>query len=82
MKFSFLILFVCFACVQLCQAQDKLHVVLAGLSHDHVNGTLDKNKKGEIVIVGIVESDGQLCDKKKAAYQLPDSIFYKDLKDS
>lgn len=60
-------------------AQPKLHVVIAGLSHDHVNRILDKNKKGEIIITAIAEPDVQLRSKKQSAYQLPDSIFYNSL---
>src|SRR6202008_1100490 len=60
-------------------AQEKLRVVLAGLSHDHVNGILAKHKSGDALIVGIAEADQQLCERMKAKYQLPDSIFYKDL---
>lgn len=63
----------------LTNAQEKLHVIIAGLSHDHVNRILDKNKAGEIVIEGIVEKDQQLCDKKKDAWQLPGEIFFNDL---
>ena len=64
---------------QICFAQEKLHVVIVGLSHDHVNRMLDKNKAGEIIIVGIVEANKQLSNKKQTAYQLPDSIFYNNL---
>lgn len=60
-------------------AQEKLRIVLAGLSHDHVNGTLAKNKNGEAVVIGIAEADQQLCSRMKATYQLPDSIFYNTL---
>lgn len=77
-KIAFLLL--CFTYITVSvSAQEKLHVILAGLSHDHVNRILDKNKAGEIVIEGIVEKDQQLCDKKKDAWQLPGEIFFKDL---
>ncbi len=79
MKKNFAILFICFTCIQFCYAQEKLHVVIAGLSHDHVNRMLDKNKDGEIIIVGIIESDKQLSKKKQTAYQLPDSLFFNNL---
>lgn len=64
---------------QFCFAQDKLRVVIAGLSHDHVNGMLEKGKSGAVTIIGIAEPDEQLRNKKKADYQLPDSVFYKNL---
>lgn len=60
-------------------AQEKLQVVIAGLSHDHVNRILDKNKAGEIIITGIAEADKQLAAEKRSAWQLPDSIFYNSL---
>ncbi len=72
--------FFCFVLIQQATfSQQKLKVVLAGLSHDHVNRMLDKNKNGEIIIVGIAEPDDQLRNSKKAAYNLPDAIFYKNI---
>jgi predicted dehydrogenase len=74
------LLFCCFVLIQqLSFAQEKLKVVIAGLSHDHVNRMLDKNKTGEIIIVAIAEPDEQLRNNKKAAYQLPDDMFYKNI---
>jgi predicted dehydrogenase len=64
---------------QICFAQQKLKVVIAGLSHDHVNRMLDKGRSGDIIIIGIAETNQQLCSKKKTDYQLPDSLFYKNL---
>ncbi len=61
-------------------AQSKLKVVLAGLTHDHVNAILSKYENGEIDIIGIAEPDQQLCEKKKKDYPMPNSIFFKDLK--
>ncbi|MCW3118175.1 MAG: oxidoreductase domain protein [Chitinophagaceae bacterium] len=74
------ILLIYLACVQpFCFAQEKLRIVLAGLTHDHVNGILGKNQHGDAVIIGIAEADQQLCDRMKTKYQLPDSVFYRDL---
>ena len=61
------------------QAQKVLHVAVAGLAHDHVHGILNQYKKGEVIIVGIAESDRQLIQRYKKDYQLPDTIFYPDL---
>jgi predicted dehydrogenase len=80
MKNIKLLLFIFFICLQqLCFAQDKLRVVIVGLSHDHVNRMLDKNKTGDIIIIGIAEADEQLCSRKKTDYQLPDSVFYNNI---
>jgi predicted dehydrogenase len=69
-----------FVCIQsTCFAQEKLRVVIAGLSHDHVNGTLAKCISGKAVILGIAEPDEQLRNRMKTTYRLPDSVFYRDL---
>jgi predicted dehydrogenase len=60
-------------------AQEKLQVVIAGLSHDHVNRILEKNKAGEIVIIAIAEKNKELSTKKQTEYSLPDSIFFNTL---
>lgn len=79
MKCKIVCLFLILTSALTSMAQPKLHVVITGLSHDHVNRILDKNKTGEIIIAAIVETDKQLVIKKQAAYQLPDSIFYTTL---
>ena len=61
------------------QAQNILHVGIAGLAHDHVHGILNQYKKGEVIIIGIAEGDKQLVLRYKKSYQLPDSLFYPDL---
>jgi predicted dehydrogenase len=81
MKHKLFLTVICFICAyHICSAQSKLKVVLAGLSHDHVNAILSKYDNGQMDILGIAEPDLQLCEKKKKDYQLPDSIFFKDLK--
>jgi predicted dehydrogenase len=62
-----------------CQAQKTLQVAIAGLAHDHVRGILNQYKKGEVMIAGIAEGDEQLVNRYKKTYQLPDSLFYKNL---
>ncbi|MEO6719425.1 MAG: Gfo/Idh/MocA family oxidoreductase [Ferruginibacter sp.] len=58
-----------------------LKVAVAGLTHDHVNGLLGQYKRGEVLIVGIAETDQQLIDRHKKKSELPDSIFFKSLTD-
>lgn len=53
-----------------------LRVGVAGLSHDHVNGLLNQYKNGEVIIIGIAESDQQLVKRYQQKWNLPDSIFY------
>ncbi len=54
-----------------------LKVGVVGLSHDHAHSIMQQYKKGEVIIVGIVESDNKLIDRYKQRYQLSDSLFYK-----
>ena len=61
-------------------AQQLLRVVVVGLNHDHVHGVLNQFNKGQVKIVGIVEPDKQLQQKFSKLYQLPDSLFFSDLK--
>ena len=56
-----------------------LKVGIAGLSHDHVNGIMRQYKNGEVLIAGIAEADQPLVDRSRQRFQLPDSLFYKDL---
>jgi hypothetical protein len=36
-------------------------------------------KNGEVAIAGIAEADQALAERIKKKFQLPDSLFYKDL---
>ena len=72
--FSF---FLCLIC-SLANAQ-LLKVGVAGLSHDHANGLMNHYKRGEVILLGIAESDANLVARYKSKFQLPDSIFYKDI---
>lgn len=60
-------------------AQSPLKIALAGLSHDHVHGALQAHRNNKVNIIGIAESDPKLVQRYKERYQLPDSVFYKDL---
>jgi predicted dehydrogenase len=57
-----------------------LKLGVAGLSHDHVHNILNDYKAGKVVIVGIAEADKQLRARYQAQYQLPDSLFFDDLR--
>jgi predicted dehydrogenase len=61
------------------QAEKPLKVAVAGLSHDHVTGLLERYKNGEVVIVGIAESDTNLIRRYQERYELPATLFYKTL---
>jgi predicted dehydrogenase len=61
-------------------SQQPLRVGVAGLNHDHVGGLLDNYKKGRVLILGIAEGDAALVERYKKKYDLPDNLFYPDLK--
>jgi predicted dehydrogenase len=60
-------------------SQQRMRVVVAGLSHDHVHGILNQYGKGLVDIIGIAEPDKLLNDKYSKLYQIPDSLFSFDL---
>src|SRR5215204_7787409 len=62
------------------RAQQKIQVVIAGLDHDHVHGILRQYNKGTVNIIGIAEPNKLLHEKYSKLYQLPDSLFFTDLK--
>ncbi|HEY2647677.1 MAG TPA: Gfo/Idh/MocA family oxidoreductase [Puia sp.] len=78
-KMERILLFIFLFIGSFAHAQKILHVGIAGLAHDHVHGIMNQFKKGEVVISGIAESDEQLVQRYKKTYQLPDSLFYKNL---
>src|ERR1700749_1211861 len=58
----------------------KLKVVIAGLNHNHVYGILNKYRDGQITLLGIAEPSKALWVKFGKLYNIPDSLFYTDLK--
>jgi predicted dehydrogenase len=55
-------------------------LAIAGLAHDHVHNILSDYRDGKVIIVGIAEADKQLRARYQKQYNLPDSIFFDDLK--
>ncbi len=58
-----------------------LKVGVAGLAHDHAHSIMRQYKNGEVIILGISEANEQLIDRYKRQYQIPDSLFYKNITD-
>ncbi|WP_183562885.1 Gfo/Idh/MocA family protein [Mucilaginibacter sp. SP1R1] len=55
-------------------------VGIAGLNHDHIHLILNEYRQGNVNIVGIAEPDKKLWQKFGKLYNLPDSLFFEDLK--
>ena len=73
-----IILLITFISNNICAQQ--IRVVVAGLTHNHIHGILNQYNKGVVDIVGIAEPDKQLQEKYSKLYNLPDSLFFTDLK--
>ena len=56
-----------------------LKVGVAGLSHDHAHSIMQQYKKGEVILLGIAEPDAQLVERYKKRYNVPDSLFFKNV---
>ena len=53
---------------------------IAGLSHDHVHLILSDYRDGKVNIVGIAEANKNLRARLQQQYNIPDSLFFDDLK--
>ncbi|MEO3403223.1 Gfo/Idh/MocA family oxidoreductase [Mucilaginibacter sp. CAU 1740] len=62
------------------KALPTLKVGIMGLNHDHIHLILSEYRKGNVNIVGIAEPNKKLWEKFGKAYNLPDSLFFDDLK--
>src|ERR1700753_183611 len=61
-------------------AQKSLRLGVAGLNHNHVYGILSRYRDGKADIVGIAEPNKALWVKFGKLFNIPDSLFYTDLK--
>jgi predicted dehydrogenase len=61
-------------------AQTNLRLGVAGLNHNHVYGILSRYKAGKAIIVGIAEPNKALWVKFGKQFNIPDSLFFTDLK--
>jgi len=76
---KFLLFFFLILCGNIFNVHAQLRIALAGLSHDHVHGILQKYKNNQVLIIAIAEANPDLVKRYQQRYQLPDSLFYKDL---
>jgi len=62
------------------KGQTNLRLGIAGLNHNHVYGILNRYKSGKAIIVGIAEPNKALWLKFGKQFNIPDSLFFTDLK--
>ncbi|MFI5132298.1 MAG: Gfo/Idh/MocA family protein [Chitinophagales bacterium] len=81
MKLSILLSMVLFSSAIIVRGQSikPLRIGIAGLTHDHVNGLLNRAKSGDIEIVGIAEANRDLAERYLKRYDLPLSLLYLSL---
>ncbi|CAN5454687.1 Gfo/Idh/MocA family oxidoreductase [soil metagenome] len=58
-----------------------LKLGIAGLTHDHVHGILNRPDKGDIKIVGIAEPDKELAMRYMKRYNLNEKLWYPSLEE-
>ena len=58
----------------------KLKVCVVGLNHDHIWNILNAYKNGQVDIIGIAEPNHELWTKYGKQFNLPDAVFYNDMK--
>ena len=58
-----------------------LRIGIAGLTHTHVHWLLGREKKGDIEIVGIAESDTSLAGRYSRQHGYPMNIVYPSLQE-
>lgn len=61
-------------------AQKLLRVCVAGLNHDHIYNILNAYKNKQVEIIGIAEPNKELWAKYGKQFNVPESVFYTDLK--
>jgi predicted dehydrogenase len=59
--------------------KQPLKVALAGLSHDHVQGALERLAQEDVLLVAVAEENQELVQRYRRNYPLPESLFYKSL---
>jgi predicted dehydrogenase len=60
-------------------AAKRLRLGIAGLTHGHVHGILQRPDRGDVEIVGIVEKNRDLAKRYAEHYGLAASLFHDDL---
>lgn len=62
-------------------AQQKLKVVVAGLSHDHAHIIMNAYKTNSIELVGIAEADADLVERYRKSYKFSSDLVFKTLEE-
>ncbi len=63
-------------------AQEKLKVVVAGLSHDHAHIIMNAYRNNNIELLGIAEADKDLVERYSKSYKFTDDLVFKTLEEA
>jgi predicted dehydrogenase len=63
------------------QTDKPFRIGIAGLTHDHVNGIMNRADDGDLEIVGIAEANKELADKYIKKFNLPPSVWFSSLEE-
>ncbi|MFI2742723.1 Gfo/Idh/MocA family protein [Zhouia sp. PK063] len=77
---TLLLLICCSFCFSLNSNAQQLNVAVAGMNHDHIYVLLHQYQQHQVNIIGIAEPDKTLRARFQKNYNLPDSIFFNDIK--
>lgn len=59
--------------------QEPLRLAVAGLSHGHVDWIFNRQHKGDVKLVGILETNLDLIDRYAKRYHIDKSLFFTDM---
>ena len=63
-------------CFSFIHAQKKLKIAVVGLTHDHAHNIMNEYRRGEVSLVGIVETNPELIARYQKRYAFPTSIIF------
>jgi predicted dehydrogenase len=63
------------------QTDKPFRIGIAGLTHDHVNGIMNRADDGDLEVVGIAEPNKELADKYIKKFNLPPSVWFSSLEE-
>src|SRR3982750_631529 len=73
---TFCLLLLLMTTISTVNAQKKLKLGVAGLTHGHVVWILDRMDDGDLDVVGIAEPDKALAEKYFAKFKIPMSLWF------
>lgn len=80
-NFILLFIFICAKLSSTAQTKEPLRIAVIGVTHTHVHWIFNSEKRGDISIVGIVETNKELARRYADQYQFPMSKVYSSIEE-